>query len=337
MNQELSNEFDVLYDNITSNQAPGLDEYEKSLFLTKAQDELIKSYINPKLNKVQEGFDDSKERKEALSMLVKSAVIEEKTITIKEYPQDREIPSWAPYIKDLSKSDIPVPLTDYNLNIPIWKEDDYYYVPVDTEETFRGYIDTRLCKSVSLVNSSTSGYMDLKVSLGFFPSNFDMHDNACSIILNDDILAIINDYVEVTRRGSDKRLIVLPINYNEYSRIMESPFKWPLKNQAWRLSNGNSGFKSVELVIGPGDIINKYIFRYIKRPRAIRLTDFTDLGLTIGGGSTEQSCELDPILWPELVQRAVELAKAVYMGDLTSQIALGQNSHTDMGVLTQSK
>ena len=42
-NNEFSNEFDVLYQNITSNQAPGLDEYEKSVFLSKAQDEIVKS------------------------------------------------------------------------------------------------------------------------------------------------------------------------------------------------------------------------------------------------------------------------------------------------------
>lgn len=51
-NEEFSNEFDVLYNNITSNQAPGLDEYEKSVFLTKAQDEIVKAYFNPKTNKV---------------------------------------------------------------------------------------------------------------------------------------------------------------------------------------------------------------------------------------------------------------------------------------------
>ena len=44
-NPEMSNEFDILYNNITSNQAPGLDEYEKSVFLTKAQDEIIKAYV----------------------------------------------------------------------------------------------------------------------------------------------------------------------------------------------------------------------------------------------------------------------------------------------------
>lgn len=43
--QQVSLEFDILYNNITSNQAPGLNVYEKSLFLTKAQDELIKNYF----------------------------------------------------------------------------------------------------------------------------------------------------------------------------------------------------------------------------------------------------------------------------------------------------
>lgn len=36
LNEEFSNEFDVLYNNISSNQAPGLDQYEKSVFFTRA-------------------------------------------------------------------------------------------------------------------------------------------------------------------------------------------------------------------------------------------------------------------------------------------------------------
>ena len=42
---EFSQEFDILYNNIASNQAPGLTEYEKSVLLTKAQDEIIKNYF----------------------------------------------------------------------------------------------------------------------------------------------------------------------------------------------------------------------------------------------------------------------------------------------------
>lgn len=34
--QEFSNEFDVLYNSITNSNAPGVTEYEKSVFLTRA-------------------------------------------------------------------------------------------------------------------------------------------------------------------------------------------------------------------------------------------------------------------------------------------------------------
>lgn len=40
--QEFYDEFDVLYNSICSNKAPGLDVYEKSVLLTEAQEELIK-------------------------------------------------------------------------------------------------------------------------------------------------------------------------------------------------------------------------------------------------------------------------------------------------------
>lgn len=44
--EEFSNQFDILYNNITSNQAPGLSEYEKSVFLTRAQDYIILGIYN---------------------------------------------------------------------------------------------------------------------------------------------------------------------------------------------------------------------------------------------------------------------------------------------------
>jgi hypothetical protein len=38
---EFEREFDILYNNITSNSAPSIDAYEKSVFLTKAQEEIV--------------------------------------------------------------------------------------------------------------------------------------------------------------------------------------------------------------------------------------------------------------------------------------------------------
>lgn len=67
--EEFSNQFDVLYSNIASNQAPGLNEYEKSVFLTKAQDEILKNYFLPQSNPTQAGYDDNQKRQVDFSML----------------------------------------------------------------------------------------------------------------------------------------------------------------------------------------------------------------------------------------------------------------------------
>ena len=69
---EMSNEFDVLFNNIMSNAAPSVNEYEKSVFLTKGQDEVLKNYFNPEGNKYKEGFDGSQKRQVDFSMLIRT-------------------------------------------------------------------------------------------------------------------------------------------------------------------------------------------------------------------------------------------------------------------------
>ena len=59
---EFLDRFDVLFNNIASNQAPGLNVYEVCVFLTKAQEEILKNYFNPKGNKYGEGFDGNQKR-----------------------------------------------------------------------------------------------------------------------------------------------------------------------------------------------------------------------------------------------------------------------------------
>jgi hypothetical protein len=67
--------FDVLFNNITSNQAPGLNTHEKSVFLTKSQDEVVLNIFSPnsKGNNLQLGFDDSALRQADFSTLMKVA------------------------------------------------------------------------------------------------------------------------------------------------------------------------------------------------------------------------------------------------------------------------
>ena len=68
-NEEISNRFDVLYNNIMSDQAPGLDDYEKSVFFNKAQLEVLKNHLNAGGNRYQQGFDHSSKRQMDFSTL----------------------------------------------------------------------------------------------------------------------------------------------------------------------------------------------------------------------------------------------------------------------------
>lgn len=222
--EEMDDMFEVLYNNITSNQAPGLNAYEKSVFLTKAQDEIVKNYFNPKSkgNNTQEGFDDSQKRQVDFSMLT----------------------------------------------------------TVMTEDT------------------------------DFSSPLFDMRDNTKSVSLPEKLMMAINETVEVTR-GEKKKLLlqVIPIKFDEYTRLMSKPFKRPLKYQAWRLINSDTANKA-DIVIGPSDTLVRYTIRYIRRPQPIIISDLD--GLTIEGKGSKTECELDPILHEEILQRAVELAKAAW-------------------------
>lgn len=66
---ELSVEFDLLYNNISSNQAPGLTEYEKSVFLTEAQEAVILELYK---GTAGDAFESTEEVTRYLSSLVKS-------------------------------------------------------------------------------------------------------------------------------------------------------------------------------------------------------------------------------------------------------------------------
>lgn len=237
--QEFSSEFDVLYNNIMSNQAPGLDEYEKSVFLTKAQNEILKNYFNPKGNKYQEGFDDNQKRQIDFSTLI------------------------------------------------------------------------RVVKPEAVGEESSYTKMDDRSKLYTLPK---------------DILFIINETVKLNTGSNSKYLSIVPVSFDEYNRLMSKPYKCPLKNQGWRLlQSNNSGISEIIVV---GGTISEYKLRYIRRPKPIILTVLNETysNVSIDGLTAITECELDPILHPEILQRAVELAKASYTGDIKSIVELGQRT-----------
>ena len=233
---EFSNEFDVLYNNIMSNAAPGLNEYEKSVFLTKAQEEIIKNYFNPKGNKYSEGFDGSAKRQIDFSGLISVA----------------------------DGTAVGSPSTTFDIRAKVYK------LPVD-------------------------------------------------------LFLMINESL-TTNTGVKQ---VIPIRYDEYTRLMSKPYKEPLKYQAWRLvTKGEGNTVQSEVIPHSGETISKYTVRYIRRPAPIITTNLSsEYGdVTINGVSTISECELNPNIHSEILQRAVELAKAAYQGDLQTSVELGQRS-----------
>lgn len=242
--QEFSDQFDVLYNNIMSNQAPGLDEYEKSVFLTKAQYEIIKNYFNPKSNKNQEGFDDSPKRQIDFSNLMAAK------------KQTTTVTTPTTYVKFDSRSVL-------------------YEMPSD-------------------------------------------------------ILFALNETAIVTENLKSRLITIVPISFEEYARILSKPYKQPLKNQGWRLlntgMNGTTQARISEIVVKAGATVSDYIIRYVRRPKPIVLTTLTETNVSLDGETNVTECELDRILHPEILQRAVELAKNAYGGDLKSTVDLGQRS-----------
>lgn len=69
---EFSREFDVLYNNIASGSAPGVNAYEKSLFLTYALETIVKEYYTGNIQKVVPSFEYDERKRRELAELVKT-------------------------------------------------------------------------------------------------------------------------------------------------------------------------------------------------------------------------------------------------------------------------
>ena len=79
---EMSTQFDVMFNNITSNQGPGVDEFEKSIFCTKAASMLVVEFFNNRTDGVGGGFDGSQKRQYDFSSLIKTAQLSAPTTNV---------------------------------------------------------------------------------------------------------------------------------------------------------------------------------------------------------------------------------------------------------------
>lgn len=242
-----------------------LDEYEKSVLLSQAQDIIVKSYFDRRKNAPQEGFDDTTERQIDFSSLITTA--------------------------DLEKAEDQSTIFDD-----------------------RGIIYTMPIRH---------GYDDIE-GLDLFDETFDetFHPDGDQYKwVTTDVLFILNEKLVCRKGNLQKTYVVVPINYREYDREMSKPYAQPLKKQAWRLfQNNTQGFDiKSELIprwnLGKDEVIEAYRVRYIRRPTPIILVDLPN-GLEIDGYSKAMECELNPILHPEVLNKAVELAIQTRGGSL---------------------
>jgi hypothetical protein len=232
--QEFSTAFDTLlntynsskpFGEAASNQEITLDEYEKSIFLTLAQDLVIKEYFDSTLNSSGQGFDTSSRRQLEFSSLIVT--------------------------KELDKA-----------------QDDEENMPVMT------------------------------------------HPNGVFYKFPKDALFIINERILV----DGKYHVIVPINYDNFNRIMSKTYTQPLKKQCWRIINSvHLNDEVLVEIVAPklkneDPEVSEYIIRYIKQPSPIVLVDLSADGLDINGVRIVSECTVSKNLHQDILKKAVELA-----------------------------
>lgn len=353
---EWSDEFDVLFNNVSSNQAPGLSEYEKSIFLTAGQEETVFNWFNPQGNKYLEGFDDSIKRQMDFSELVVTAstsvgersavpdirayVVNEDSLSGTYTGTDGYVYYWeaeAQFQYGVPSGNL-VSLypkwTDPNQPMSLYRSDDLTQTnPIP--RFYPGiYYDTQTSAYVEILsNGSLNRNVFPLVKQGRYGyHSVNLDDRMITYQLPSEAMLILNEVLMVNNAtGTNQTLQGIPITFDEYTRIMSKPYHEPLKRQFWRmLSKGNESYQPVvEIIPHTNDTVQRYTVRYVRRPRPIILEDLsTNYGsnVSINGETAPFKGELNPIVDRAILNRAVVLAKNAYYGTLESDIALEQRT-----------
>lgn len=292
---EFSNSFDIRYNNIMSNQSPGLDEYEKSVVLSAAELELVKNTFNPKGNKYQEGYDDSAKRQYDFS-------------TITEIKR---------YTKGFSHYDI---------------------LGNETQEEDLNEINFR---EILQYAGDLQDYIGMDKTSVFPMRTRDINVHRYKYTLPKDFMYFISEEAELERLINGRKVyrnaIVTPINYNQLTMLRGSTYKFPVQNECWRVLNKREITTDAEILTPYASEIVNYAMRYVRKPKPIILINIGNIyGTTIDGEwgeglpddiSDAQVCELPEAMHDEIVQRAVEIAKATYRtGETEALINIGQRT-----------
>ena len=379
--EEFSTEFDVLYNSITSNAAPGFNDYEKSVLLTLAQEELIKSYFVANNNTTGVGLDGSQKRHYDFSTLIKvktlNNIIDSILTTGADVPvfnKDANNIFLVPNdvflvlneyltVKNNSYTVFPISYDSYNLLMSkpfpypnkrqAWRLDS----SINGEIAATKVIHVSDDKDISSKNITFESIyhkplnIEINIKNGNILSDFvvvNESKEAVNITLKlsntvNNNMVDISDYMfqlmdanTLKRKGLDKYIKPLKQDYSITSVGKIGTYKAEIP----AVTDLQGNYKNVgifNIIYYPKEtpFDTSYKLRYVKVPRPIILSDLTDLELSIRDRREQSTCELPDEMHPEILKRAVELAKAYYIGDLKSQLAISKNSSTELGKLIQ--
>lgn len=137
---EFSREFDILYNNILSGAAPGINEYEKSVLLTNALESIVKEYYTGNIQKLIPSFEGTERVRKELGELVRThtatydAVLNGALATIKIHDNSVffEIPTDVWFTVFEQANTYPDPCTDAPQKVKIRPiRHDYFNVLID--------------------------------------------------------------------------------------------------------------------------------------------------------------------------------------------------------------
>lgn len=411
--EEFSNEFDVLYNNISNNAGPGVNEYEKSVFLTKAQSEIVKAYFNNTTNKSRAGFDASEKRQYDFSNLLRTASlynvnsVKERITTLEKtdrrskvflFPEDYFL-SVNEIVTDNNQfySVIPISYIEYQKMMTkpypyppkriLWRlitdkkncnyVQDYFGDKADFK-FLTTWADQKRTLSINIKNTHSNNVMSIfnvdNTSIQFQSSTInrpvkliaggswaddssnynviievqhpgdssDMDDETVVKVIKEGFNLLISTIDTSTDKpyieGNDK--IAKVARKVDCFNLCEAPSEYTMFNsEGYTIDTKVIQLPLAELIGKTGDNL-QYQMRYVRKPRPIILRDLaTEFGdnVSIDGVYTKSECELASELHQEILQRAVELAKAAADGTLATAVAVGSTSSTNIGIAPTSK
>lgn len=257
-----------------------LDEYEKSVILTQAQDIVVKSYFDARLNNEGAGFDDTTKRQIDFSSLITVKDVEPEATQSGMY-DSRGILYKMPLRVGTSMPDplfilnekVVANQTSYSTKL----SKDVYGAFTAAENDVVGHLkaenktDTPVGITFIAKQTDSAKNTGLSYTADFVDGRYEVEFTYRFITADIHTVAELeNEYVDIklsinysfSPTGTDTTMVseevtseehtaskeytVVPMNYKEYDRMMSKPYSQPLKKQAWRLfQNQVAGFDTL--------------------------------------------------------------------------------------------